>query len=239
MIKQAVISAGGFGKRLRPYTETMPKPMVPVLGKPLLEWHIEQFKKHGVTEFFFTLHYLPDVVMEYFGDGSRLGIQIHYFIEKEPLGSAGALKALEAQLDTTFYYIYGDTFSLMDYTTMANAFYTKENAIGMQRTKRTDSYEDADVAEIDTNGQFIAVHNKPHTEKYQNAHRMRGAFILTKKILTYIKEDTFFDMGKNLLPAVVMAGERFYGYECTEYSKGIDTIEKLREVEEYLTTHSL
>src|ERR1700722_16464989 len=99
MIKQAIIAAGGFGTRLRPYTDTVPKPMLPVLGKPVLEWSVEQFKKAGVTNFFFTLHYLPEVVMDYFGDGSKLGVKINYFIEKEPLGEAGAIKKLEPQLD--------------------------------------------------------------------------------------------------------------------------------------------
>src|SRR3989338_9189883 len=68
-IKQAVILCAGLGTRLKPYTDTMPKAMLPVLGKPMLQWHVEQFKKHGVTEFFINLHYLPDVIKNYFGDG--------------------------------------------------------------------------------------------------------------------------------------------------------------------------
>lgn len=234
MITQAIISAGGLGKRLRPTTDTIPKPMIPILGKPMLQWHVEQFKKHGVKEFFFTLHYLPEVVMDYFGDGSKFGVKINYFVEKEPLGSAGAIKKFEKQLDKEFYYIYGDTFSLMDYGKMEEAYMKKENPIGMQRMKRTDDYADADVAELDANGKFIAIHAKPHTEKYPNAYRMRGSFILDKKILSYIPEDTAFELGKQLLPKIVAAGENFYSYECDDYSKGIDTMEKWKEVEEHL-----
>ncbi len=234
MITQAIISAGGLGKRLRPTTDTIPKPMIPILGKPMLQWHVEQFKKHGVKEVFFTLHYLPEVVMDYFGDGSKFGVKANYFVEKEPLGTAGGIKKFEKQLDKEFYYIYGDTFSLMDYGKMEEAYMKKENPIGMQRMKRTDDYADADVAELDDNGKFIAIHTKPHTEKYPNAYRMRGSFILDKKILSYIPEDMAFNLGRQLLPKVVAAGENFYSYECDDYSKGIDTVEKWKEVEEYL-----
>ncbi len=239
MIKQAIISAGGLGTRLRPTTDMMPKPMLPILGKPILEWHVRQFKKFGVAEFFFTLYYLPNIVMDYFGDGSKFGVKIKYFVEREPLGTAGGIKKFEAEFDKLFFYIYGDTFSLMDYSKMAEAYKGKENPIGMQRMKRTDDYANADVAELDEGGRFVAIHGKPHTKKYTNVYRMRGAFILDKKILSHIPEDTAFDMGKELLPMVLSAGENFYAYECDDYSRGIDTIEKWKEVEEYLKNHSV
>lgn len=239
MIKQAVISAGGLGKRLRPTTDTMPKPMIPILGEPMLLWHVMQFKKYGVKEFFFTLHYLPEVVMNYFGDGSKFGVKMHYFVEKEPLGSAGAMKKFEKQLDPLFYYIYGDTFSLMDYSKMAAAYATKTDPIGMQRMKRTDDYADADVAELDAEGKYVKIHKKPHTEKYPNAYRMRGSFIFDKKILSYIPNDTAFDLGKQLLPAALADHKNFYSYESDDYSKGIDTVEKWKEVEDHLKKHNI
>ncbi|HEY4489347.1 MAG TPA: nucleotidyltransferase family protein [Candidatus Paceibacterota bacterium] len=236
MITQAVISAGGFGARLKPFTDTAPKPMIPILGKPLLEWHVDAFKKHGVTEFFISLHHMPEVVMEYFGDGSKFGVSVQYFIEKEPLGSVGALKKFEPYLSDTFYFIYGDVFSLMNYSKMADAYARKESPIGMQRIRKTDECEDADVAELCVEGRVTAIHPKPHTATYPNACRMRGSFILDRRILSYVPEDTAFDMGKELLPAVVNAGENFYAYECDEYSKGVDTMEKLNEVLVHLGT---
>jgi|SRR3989344_1329161 len=235
MIMQAVISAGGFGTRLKPFTDTAPKPMVPILGKPLLEWHVEQFKKHGVTEFFFTLHYLPEVIMDHFGDGSSRGIHIEYMIENTPLGSAGGIKLFEKKLDERFFYIYGDTFSLMDYSAMAQEYAKKRDPIGMQRMKKIDDYADADVAELDESGRFVAIHAKPHASKYPNAYRMRGSFILEKVICAFIPDGPS-DLAKQVLPAALAAGKNFYGYECDDYSKGIDTVEKLKEVEDYLRT---
>ncbi|MBM3256775.1 MAG: nucleotidyltransferase family protein [Candidatus Liptonbacteria bacterium] len=232
-ITQAVIAAGGMGTRLRPTTDTIPKVMIPILGKPMLEWHVEQFKKHGVKEFFFTLQYLPDVTTSYFGDGSKWGVKINYFVEKEPLGSAGGIKAFERQLNDEFFFIYGDTFSLVDYTKMVESWAKKPaDALGMQRMKKTQNYADADVAELDADGKYVAIHTKPHSAVYPNAYRMRGVFIMRKEILKYVPENTKYDLGKKLLPDIVAKNLKFYSYECGDYSKGIDTLEKWKEVEE-------
>jgi NDP-sugar pyrophosphorylase family protein len=130
-------------------------------------------------------------------------------------------------------------FSLVDYQKMADAYATKQNPIGMQRMKKTDDYADADIAELDADDKFVKIHSKPHSEQYPNAYRMRGVFILNKRILEYIPKNTAFELGKHLLPKVVEAGENFYSYECDDYSKGIDTIEKWKEVEGYLREHLL
>jgi len=233
MITQAVISAGGFGTRLRPLTDTLPKPMVPILGKPLLEWHIEQFKKHGVSEFIFILHHFPEVVTDYFQDGSSRGVRIEYATEPEPLGSIGGMKLIEANLHERFFFIYGDIFSRMDYSAMVRVYATKKDPIGMQRVKKTDDYADADVAELDKDDRFIAIHPKPHHGSYANAYRMRGAFILEKAVCDYIPKGPA-DLGKEILPRIVAAGKNFYGYECDDYSKGVDTLEKLKEAEDHL-----
>ncbi len=234
MIKQAVILCAGLGTRLRPYTDTMPKPMIPILGKPMLQWHVEQFKKHGVTEFFFNLHYLPDVIKNYFGDGSKFGVKITYSFEPVILGEAGGAKQFESKLDDEFFLIYGDTFSLVDYSKMREAWEKlPKGAMGMQRMKKTDDYADANVAELDASGKYVKIHLKPHTEKYSNAYRMRGVFILKKKILSFVPPRTPYELSKKLLPDIVDRGEAFYSYECDDYSKGIDTLEKWKEVEEY------
>ncbi len=233
MIKQAVILCAGLGTRLQPYTDTMPKVMIPILSKPMLEWNILQFKKYGIQEFFINLHYLPDVIKDYFGDGASWGVKINYHFEPEILGTAGALKAFK-NLDQSFFLIYGDVFSLVDYRAMEKAWHGKKDAVGIQLVQKTENYADADVAEISQKGEFIAIHPKPHPEKYVNAHRMRGVFILKKRILSYIPDDLYYEIGKDLLPNLLRHHEKFYGYESGDYSKGVDTKEKWDEVEEYL-----
>jgi len=233
--KQAVILCAGLGTRLRLFTDQAPKVMIPILGRPLLEWHVEQYKKHGVSEFFFNLHYLPEVIEEYFGDGSHWGVKISYNFEPVILGTAGGVKQFEDKLDDLFYLIYGDTFSLVDYSKMAESFSSKPaDAIGMQRMQKLENYADADVAELDKDGKFIAIHAKPHVRTYPNAYRMRGIFILNKKMLSYIPQNKYYEIGKNVLPEVVEKGDKFYSYECDDYSKGIDTEEKWQEVENQL-----
>lgn len=240
-IKQAVILCAGLGTRLRPYTDTMPKPMIPILGKPMLLWNIEQFKKHGVTEFFLNLHYLPDAIKNHFGDGEKFGAKIAYNFEPVILGTAGGVKQFEPLLDDEFFLIYGDTFSLIDYSKMREAWERlPADKIGLQSMAKTENYADADVAELDPSGKFIKIHPKPHTQKYANANRMRGVFILKKRILSFVPPSVSYEIGKNLLPDIVnrlpaqAGGEAFYGYECDDYSRGIDTLEKWKEVEEYL-----
>lgn len=232
--------SAGLGTRLKPYTDTMPKPMIPIAGRPMLEWHIEQFKKHGVREFFFNLHYLPDVIKNYFGDGAKWGVKVHYNFEPVILGTAGGIKQFERDLDDEFFLIYGDTFSLVDYSKMEAAWREKPaGAVGMQRMKQTEDYADADVAELDANGKFVAIHTKPHTTRYPNAYRMRGVFILKKRILSFVPTNAPYELGKQLLPDIIARGEAFYSYECDDYSKGIDTLEKWKEVKEYLAKNHI
>lgn len=235
MIKQAILLCGGMGTRLRPYTYTMSKQMIPVLGHPLTEWNIVQFKKHGVTDFLINLYTKPEVMRDYLGDGSKWGVKITYNLEKEPPGVAGSIKQFEPHILDEFYVIYGDMLSFVNYSKLEEAWRAlPPGAIGMQRIQRRDDYATADVAEIDANKKFVKIHPKPHTETYPNAYRMRGAFILKKEILKYIPTDRYYEIGRDLLPDIISKGESFYGYECDDYSQGIDTIEQWQSVEGYL-----
>ena len=124
--------------------------------------------------------------MDHFGDGSRFGVKMHYFVEREPLGSAGGIKQFEAQLDPLFFFLYGDVISLVDYGAMAVAYAEKNNPIGMvARSSGADDPEKIDVVELDAAGRFVAVHCKPHAEferfRLQNSYKMRGSFILDGK----------------------------------------------------------
>jgi NDP-sugar pyrophosphorylase family protein len=232
-IKQAVLLCGGLGTRLRPYTYTMSKQMIPILDHPLTEWNIVQFKKHGVTEFLINLYTVPEVMRDYLGDGSKWGVKIIYNLEKEPPGTAGSVKFFEQYLDKEFFVIYGDMLSFIDYTKMEEAWRKLPgDPIGMQRMQKVENYVDADVAELDASGKFVAIHPKPHTEKYPNAYRMRGTFIMKKDILKNHPGHAYYEIGRDLLPNVIKNGEAFYAYECDDYSKGIDTEEKWKEVEE-------
>lgn len=234
-ITQAVILSAGLGTRLRPITETIPKVMVPILGKPLLEWHIEQYKKHGVKEFFINLHHLPEVIKNHCGDGAKWGVKITYLFEPVILGTAGGIKNFEDWLADAFYVQWGDTFSLINYSKTSEFFFNHPDAIGIVRVGKMGFRPDVDLLELDETGRITKIHLKPHLEPIENAYSLRGSMIFNKRILSYIPpKGTPYEMGKQVLPAILAKGEKFYGYECEEYSKGIDTIEKWKEVERYL-----
>src|SRR3990172_6295913 len=99
---KAVVMAGGEGSRLRPLTIVRPKPMVPIVNKPVMEHVLDLLKRHGITEVVVTVQYLASVIQDYFGDGSNHGMQIHYSIEETPLGTAGSVKQAEDKLRETF-----------------------------------------------------------------------------------------------------------------------------------------
>lgn len=233
MITQAIITAGGKGERLKPFTDSIPKVMIPLRGKPLLEHCVEHSKKYGVTEFFLTLHYMPDKVTEYFGDGSKWGVKIFYHIEKEPLGDMGGIKAFEEKLSDEFFFIWGDMYSEVNYSRFSDYFFEHPNAIGAERVGKAPYKPEADFVGLDEEKKLAAVYPKGGVAPSTTVYRLRGAAIFSKRILKYFPSSGSYSK-KELLKEFLKAGEEFYGYECDDYSRGIDTIEKWKEVEEYL-----
>ena len=155
-ITQAVLLSAGLGTRLRDITKgEIPKVMVPLLGKPLLEYHLEDFKKIGVREFFINLHYLPGKITDYFGDGSKWGVKISYFHETpEILGTAGGIKDFEKYLNENFFVIYADTFYQVNYQNISDLFFSLENPIGLGTVRITDHPEDSDLAVVGENNEI-------------------------------------------------------------------------------------
>lgn len=137
MIRQAVILCAGFGTRLRPFTDQAPKPMLPLLGVPMIEWNIRRLRQCGVREIFINLHHLPEVLRNYLQSGERLGVRIHYHQEPEILGTAGGVKCFEDQLADKFFLLYGDVFSDVDYSAMEQEWRRRPGAVGMQRMAQT------------------------------------------------------------------------------------------------------
>ena len=106
---KAVILAGGLGTRLRPYTKSLPKPMLPLGGKPILEYEIEWARKNGIKEIVLCVSYLRNKIEDYFEDGKKFGVKIEYAVSKKPLATAGQLKTAEKFIDNTFVCLYGDS----------------------------------------------------------------------------------------------------------------------------------
>jgi len=114
----AVIMAGGKGSRLSPLTDHAPKPMMPIIDKPILQYIIELLKKHGIYDISITLGYMADHIVRAFGDGRDLGVKLRYFVEREPLGTAGGVKKAAQGFDSDFLVISGDAFTDYDLTSL-------------------------------------------------------------------------------------------------------------------------
>jgi len=116
----AIILAGGLGTRLRPLTDITPKPLLPIKGKPIIEHAINNFRKHGIEDIILAVGYKADKIKEYFEDGRKLGVNISYCIEDEPLGTGGAIKKASADITETFLAINGDNLADINWTEMIN-----------------------------------------------------------------------------------------------------------------------
>jgi mannose-1-phosphate guanylyltransferase/phosphomannomutase len=230
MIKQAIILSAGLGMRLRPITDNLPKVMVPIANKPLLEHHIEQLKKCGVSEIFINLHYLPEKIKEYFGNGEKWGVTIKYNFENSPLGTAGGIKGFEENLDESFFVIYGDVFSLVNYRKFSETFDEKEGAVGMEIIGSTDHPRDSDLAEVADDLKFLKIYCKPHKELPKKYFSMKAIFIFRKEVLNFIPRNSYYEIDHQLIPDLIAANKKIYGYQCQDYLKDIGTLDRYEEV---------
>lgn len=231
---QTVIIAGGKGTRLG--LKDIPKPMVEIDGKPLLEHQIELAKKYGSKEFFILSGHLAHVIEEYFGDGSKLGVKIHHVIEPYPLGTAGSLKLLEGKLEDRFLVFYGDVVMNFDIESFIE-FDAKQDSIGTTLVHPNDHPYDSDLLEIDKDNKVIRVLPKPHdkNEYYQNLVNA-AVYIFSKKIFDYIEKNVSQDFGKHILPKLVEENCSLYAYVTPEYIKDMGTAERFEKVKNDFTT---
>ncbi len=184
---RAVIMAGGRGMRLRPLTEHMPKPMLPVGGKPLMEHIIGRLREAGIRRINVTTHYMPQKIINYFGSGSDFGVTLNYVFEEQPLGTAGSLRLLE-ESDEPLLVINGDIFTRVDFGAMLN-FHRRQGAdatIGVRHFELEVPYG---VIETE-NGRVRRLREKPKYEFLTNA----GIYLVEPTVLRHIPTDKRSDM---------------------------------------------
>jgi len=182
----AIILAGGLGERLRPLTDETPKPLLPALGKPIVQHTIGYLKNHGVKNIILSIGYKADVIQEYFGDGSQLGVNISYCIEDEPLGTGGAVKKAAAGLTEPFILTWGDELKDIDYSGLRDAYLRNNCRITMVLTPR-DDVQQFGVAKLE--GEKIAYFvEKPKPEEAPSNLINAGAFIINPKCLEMLPE---------------------------------------------------
>jgi len=228
---KAVILAGGKGTRLGDLSKDIPKPMVTVGTKPILEHQIELLVRFGFTEVFIIVNHLKDSIIEHFQDGSKFGIKISYYQESSPLGTVGGLKEIENNLTDDFLVLYGDVMMDMDLERLIK-FHQAKNSEATLVLHPNDHPHDSDLVEMDKNSKIIAFYSKPHNPNiYYHNMVNAGAYVFSPKIFKHLQPGVKADFGKDIFPNIVSKLELF-GYNTSEYLKDMGTPERLKQVNE-------
>ncbi len=203
---KAVILAGGMGTRLQPYTFFLPKPMLPIGDKPLLEHLMLWLKENNVSEIVLTVSYMRRTIESYFGDGSEWEISIEYARSKTPLGIAGQLRTAKDFVDSTFYLLYGDSVFDFRLPDMLNDHHSKDAVLtmGLMHYNQKLPYG---IIERRNDGKVSTWNEKPEVGGLINV----GCYIVEPKIFHYIPEGKMYGFD-NVVRDMISAGEKVYSY---------------------------
>ncbi|NVK29335.1 MAG: HAD-IIIA family hydrolase [Flavobacteriia bacterium] len=228
-LKQVVILAGGKGTRLANIRTDIPKPMMPVAGKPILEYQLEMCAKQGLKHAILLVNHLKEPIIEHFGDSFQ-GMEITYFVEEQPLGTVGGVKAVEDQLSGDFLVLYGDVMMEMDLTRLYQ-FHQNKNAEATLVVHPNDHPYDSDLVELGAEDEVKAFLSKPHKEGLQYHNCVNAAaYVFSTRVLSRLEAGVKADFGKDIFPKWV--GEvKMFGYSTPEYLKDMGTPDRLERVE--------
>lgn len=224
----AVIMAGGKGTRLRPLTCNLPKPMVPIANRPMMSHIVELVARHGYDDVSVTLCYLPHVVEEHFGDGRAYGVEMRYFVEEAPMGTAGSVRNAGKGLRRTFLVISGDALTDIDLTAALD-FHRARGALATIILSRVESPLEYGVVITGPDGRIQRFLEKPGWSEVFSDWVNTGIYILEPEVLSRIPDDRPYDFSKDLFPKLLAAGAPLYGYLAGGYWSDIGNLEQYRE----------
>jgi NDP-mannose synthase len=230
MSRSAVILAGGLGSRLKPFTEVIPKPLLPVGEKAVLEIQIEHLKKYAFTDVFLATNYMADYIENFFGDGSRYGVRLTVSREDKPLGTAGPLKLLESRLPEPFLVMNGDILSLMDFSSFFEFGLSKETILTVAVKKIVTPYA---FGNISFEGDLVTrIEEKPDIITYALA----GVYVMRPEIFSLIPDAQYFGMDK-LMQTMLDRGMPIAKYEMQEYWLDIGQVEDYQKAQDVYGRH--
>ena len=228
MVKSAIILAGGKGERLRPYTNDRPKVMVEIAGKPILAWQIEWLKSFGITKFVLTVSYKHEVVEDYFGDGSKFGIEIDYSIEETPLGRGGGIKkAFQSQLlagQSDVVVCNGDIITKLDLSRMIDEHLKQKVLVTLLLVPYISRWG---VVKVDEQNNHISgFEEKPKLPYWING----GIYLFNREVEPMLPEKG--DHEKETFPKIPK--EKFLGFKDEGFWRAVDVVKDKSEAEEFL-----
>ena len=219
---KAVIMAGGEGTRLRPQTSNLPKPMLPLVGRPMMEHIVSLLRRHGITDIVVTVAFLPNVIRSYFGDGSELGVSMSYATEESPLGTAGSVRNAQKQLTERFLVISGDVLTDIDLTSVIS-FHEKNQALATIALSAVENPLEFGIVITREDGTIERFLEKPGWGQVFSDTINTGIYVLEPEIFDRIPEGQAVDFSSEVFPAVLDAGEPLYGYVADGYWEDVGT----------------
>lgn len=213
---QAVIMAGGEGVRLRPLTCDLPKPMVPMLDRPVMEFTVELLERYGFDDIIVALHYLPETIAEYFGEGEDYGVHMSYSLEEVPLGTAGSVRLAMPRISGTFLVASGDALTDIDLA-QAVRFHREHGSKATLVLKRVPNPVDYGVVATDEEGRILRFQEKPQWGEVLTDTVNTGIYILEPEVMGQLPDDGPCDFAKDLFPQLLKMGIPMYGYVAQGY----------------------
>lgn len=225
-----VIIAGGKGTRIASVADEIPKAMIPIDGKPVIEYQVELAKRYGFIDFIFIIGYLGEQIENYFDNGSKWNVNIQYYKETQALGTAGALAYLKQYLNKDFFVFYGDTVMDIDLKKMLDCHINNQSDATLLIHPNDHPY-DSDIVDVDESGKIKKIYNKPHPQGFISRNLVNAAlFIFSPKILLNIEEGVKSHIEKDILPKCIDQEMKLYGYISPEYIKDMGTPERYHKV---------
>ena len=222
---KAVVMAGGEGTRLRPMTANLPKPLLPIVNKPIMEHVLALLSRHGFTDTVVTVQFLASLVRNYFGDGEELGMRLSYATEESPLGTAGSVKNAERMLrDDTFLVISGDALTDFDLTELVKFHKDKGALVTVCLTRVTDPVEFG-ITIIDDEQRVQRFLEKPTWGQVFSDTVNTGIYVMEPEVFDYVDPDISVDWSGDVFPRLIAEGKPVYGYVAEGYWEDVGTHE--------------
>jgi NDP-sugar pyrophosphorylase family protein len=213
-VRIAMLLAAGSATRLGPLAQSVPKPMLEVGGRPLIEHTVRQLIRYGVEDIVINLHVLGDVVKQHFGDGSKFGVRIHYSEEEALLGTAGGVRKAAPLLDDTFLLVYGDNLTTCRFDALVDC-HRAHGGIATIALFWRDDVSAHSAVERRADGRIVAFVEKPKPGEAPSHWISAGVIVFEPRVFQYIDPGRKLDFGFDVFPALLRAGEGVYGYEMS------------------------
>lgn len=228
---RAMVMAAGAGTRLRPLTQAIPKPLVPIANRPVLEYTVENLKRHGITEIIFNLHNHPELIRDRFKDGAAWGVKIRYSYEPKLLGTAGGVrKAAPFLSGGTFLVMSGDGLTDIDLTALL-AFHRRKKSAATLALKKVDMKFDYGVTLTDPRGKVKKFVEKPQWGDVFSNQVNTGIYVFEPRILRQIPAGRVSDFGHDIWPKLLAQGEPIYGYVTDRYWCDVGNLSEYRRAQ--------